>query len=46
MVMVLAWAASAPAKQGYGTLSGVILDPSGTPQMGAAVALISEGAGD
>ena len=45
MVMVLALAASVPAKQGYGTLSGVVLDPSGTPQMGATVWLISEDAG-
>src|SRR5579864_3699850 len=45
MVMVLALVASVPAKPGYGTLSGVILDPSGTPQMGATVWLIAEDAG-
>ena len=46
MVIVLMVAASAAAKQGYGTISGVVLDPSGTPQMGASVRLISEDAGD
>ena len=45
MVAVLVLAASAAAKPGYGTLSGVVLDPSGTPQMGASVWLISEDAG-
>jgi Carboxypeptidase regulatory-like domain len=45
MVVVLVLAASAAAKQGYGTISGVVLDPSGTPQMGASVWLISEDAG-
>ena len=45
LVIVLAFAASAAAKQGYGTLSGVVLDPSGTPQMGATVWLVSEDAG-
>src|SRR5579864_1934744 len=45
MVVVLVWAASAAAKPGYGTISGVVLDPSGTPQMGASVWLISEDAG-
>src|ERR1039458_6956497 len=45
MVIVLALAASAAAKQGYGTLSGVVFDPSGTPQMGATVWLISEDLG-
>ncbi len=44
-VIVLAFAVSASAKQGYGTLSGVILDPSGTPQMGATIRLISEDTG-
>src|SRR5579864_898647 len=42
---VLVIAASAAAKPGYGTISGVVLDPSGTPQMGASVWLISEDAG-
>jgi len=41
MLIVLVLAASAGAKQGYGTISGVVLDPSGTPQMGASVWLIS-----
>ena len=45
IVVVLVLAASAAAKQGYGTISGVVLDPSGTPQMGASVWLISEDAG-
>jgi len=45
IVVVLALAVSAAAKQGYGTISGVVLDPSGTPQMGASVWLISEDAG-
>ena len=44
MVVVLAIAAPAAAKQGYGTISGVVLGPSGTPQMGASVWLISEDA--
>jgi hypothetical protein len=42
---VLAFAASAAGNQGYGTLTGVVLDPSGTPQMGATVWLISEDVG-
>ena len=41
-VITLVLAVSAVASQGYGTLSGVVLDPSGTPQMGATVRLISE----
>jgi Carboxypeptidase regulatory-like domain len=45
IVVVLVLAASAAAKQGYGTISGVVLDPYGTPQMGASVWLISEDAG-
>jgi hypothetical protein len=45
MVVALVLAASVAAKQGYGTISGVVLDPSGTPQMGAIVWLISEDAG-
>jgi hypothetical protein len=45
MVVVLFLAASAAAKQGYGTISGVVQDPSGTLQMGASVWLISEDAG-
>jgi hypothetical protein len=45
IVLVFAFAVAAPAKQGYGTLSGVVLDPSGTPQMGATVWLIAEDGG-
>jgi hypothetical protein len=45
MMVGLVFAASAAAKQGFGTISGVVLDPSGTPQMGASVWLISEDAG-
>src|ERR1700686_4647307 len=45
MVAVLVLASSAAAKSGYGTISGNVLDPSGTPQMGASVWLISEDAG-
>lgn len=45
VVIVLALARSTAAKPGYGTISGVVLDPSGTPQMGATVWLLSEDAG-
>src|SRR5258708_15987634 len=45
MVIVLVLAGSATAKPGYGTISGIVLDPSGTPQMGASIWLISEDAG-
>jgi len=46
MIVVLVLASPAVAKQqGYGTISGVVLDPSGTPQMGASIWLISEDAG-
>src|ERR1700689_4916809 len=45
LAVVLTFAASAVAKPGYGTISGVVLDPSGTPQMGASVWLMSEDAG-
>src|SRR5882672_12316959 len=45
MVIVLVLAGSATAKPGYGTISGIVLDPTGTPQMGAIVWLISEDAG-
>ncbi len=44
-VLLVALAVSASAKPGYGTLSGVVLDPAGLPQMGASVWLISEDAG-
>src|ERR1700680_3556967 len=45
MVIVLVVAGSTAAKPGYGTISGVVLDPAGTPQMGATIWLISEDAG-
>jgi len=45
MVLALSFGASVQAKQGYGTLTGVVLDPAGTPQMGATVWLISEDLG-
>jgi hypothetical protein len=53
MVRTLGWvivfslgiAASTAAKPGYGTISGVVLDSAGTPQMGASVWLISEDGG-
>ena len=45
MVIVLVVAGSMSAKPGYGTISGVVLDPAGTPQMGATIWLISEDAG-
>lgn len=45
MVVTLFLAVSAAAKPGYGTISGIVLDPSGTPQMGASVWLISEDTG-
>jgi len=45
MVGTLVFAAAVAARPGYGTISGVVLDPSGTPQMGASVWLISEDAG-
>lgn len=45
MIAALAVAVPASAKPGFGTLSGVVLDSSGTPQMGASVWVISEDAG-
>jgi hypothetical protein len=45
LVAVVVFATPGAAKPGYGTLSGVVMDPSGTPQMGATVWLISEDAG-
>src|SRR5579872_581488 len=45
LVMVASVAIPGAAKQEYGTLSGVVLDPAGMPQMGASIALISEDAG-
>jgi hypothetical protein len=45
MAAMLSLGLPAAAKPGFGTISGVVLDPSGTPQMGATVWLISEDAG-
>jgi hypothetical protein len=45
MVIVLVVACSAAAKPGFGTISGIVLDPSGTPQMGATIWLLSEDTG-
>jgi carboxypeptidase family protein len=45
MAAALVVAAPASAKPGFGTISGIVLDPSGTPQMGASVWLTSEDAG-
>src|SRR3981081_1125822 len=45
IVIVLVLAGSATAKPGFGTISGIVLDPSGTPQMGATVWLVSEDGG-
>lgn len=45
LVTVLVFGAPGSAKPGYGTLSGVVMDSSGTPQMGATIWLISEDAG-
>src|SRR5580692_6873391 len=45
VVIVLVLGVSASAKPGYGTLSGVVVNPSGTPQMGATVWLISDDGG-
>jgi hypothetical protein len=44
MAITLALAIPSAAKPGFGTISGIVLDPSGTPQMGATVWLISEDA--
>lgn len=41
---LLMTAALAHAAPGYGKLSGIVVDPSGTPQMGATVWVLSEGA--
>src|ERR1700692_3845717 len=43
--VVLLLSTSAAAKTAYGTISGVVLDSAGTPQMGASVWLMSEDAG-
>src|ERR1700721_3556222 len=44
LVVTLGLAAPSAAKPGFGTISGVVLDPSGTPQMSASVWLLSEDA--
>jgi hypothetical protein len=44
MIAVAVGGAPAAAKPEYGTLSGVVMDSTGTPQMGATVWLISEDA--
>ncbi len=41
-LLALVAAASAHAGPGYGKLSGVVVDPSGTPQMGATVWILAE----
>jgi hypothetical protein len=38
-----ALAASSAANPAYGKLSGIVVDPGGTPQMGATVVLLAEG---
>ena len=43
-VLTLIAAGSAAAAPGYGKLSGVVVDPSGTPQMGATVWVLAENA--
>ena len=45
MLAALAVAVPASARPGFGTLSGIVLDSSGTPQMGASVWVISEDTG-
>jgi len=45
IILILGLAGSAAAKSNTGTLSGVVLDSSGTPQMGATVWLVSEDLG-
>lgn len=42
MLLALVAAASAHAGPGYGKLSGIVVDPSGTPQMGATVLVLAE----
>jgi opacity protein-like surface antigen len=44
-VIAVSLAGSAEAKPNDGKLAGVVLDPAGTPQMGATILLISEDAG-
>jgi len=42
---ILLAAASAYARPGYGKLAGIVVDPTGTPQMGATVWVVAESAG-
>lgn len=42
VLLILAPAGRAAAEPGYGKLAGVVLDPSGTPQMGATVWVVAE----
>ena len=42
---ILFAAATAQAGPGYGKLSGIVVDPIGTPQMGATVLVLAESAG-
>ena len=44
ILFTLIVAATAHAAPGYGKLSGVVVDPSGTPQMGATVWVLAEDA--
>jgi hypothetical protein len=44
-LLALCLATAAHAAPGYGKLSGIVVDPSGTPQMGASVWVTPEGAG-
>src|SRR5579862_4936487 len=46
LVASLCFAASGWATNGYGKLSGVVLEPYGTPQMGATIFLSPETIGD
>jgi hypothetical protein len=43
MALGTAFAGGAAAATNYGKISGVVVDPAGTPQMGANVTLIAEG---
>ncbi len=45
ILAVLFTAVMAHARPGYGKLSGIVVDPIGTPQMGATVLLLAESAG-
>ena len=45
-VIVLAGCGTAHARTGYGRMAGVVLDPAGTPQLGATVWVSTEDAAD